>query len=112
MTLLRNHPHSSDFIADLLDLVTRQMLVVESRNPPRQRSSSQEVCEALVGLLEKLEADENYASPRCANCMRPPQGCIGRPEDNQCPTHGDVLKMVRTPFFPSRTSRGLLVAHE
>ncbi|KAJ3467664.1 hypothetical protein MRS44_005228 [Fusarium solani] len=95
MTLLRNHPHSSDFIADLLDLVTRQMLVVESRNPPRQRSSSQEVCEALVGLLEKLEADENYASPRCANCMRPPQGCIGRPEDNQCPTHGDVLKMAR-----------------
>ncbi|RTE75295.1 hypothetical protein BHE90_010241 [Fusarium euwallaceae] len=101
MTLLRHHPHSSDFIDDLLDLITQQMLVVESRHPPRQRSSSQEVCEALVRLLKKLEADENYASPRCVNCVYPPQSCTGQSEDNQCPTHGTLLKMA-----PSKRDRG------
>ncbi|RMJ08360.1 hypothetical protein CDV36_012017 [Fusarium kuroshium] len=80
MNLLRHHPHSSDFIDDLLDLIAQQMLVVESRNPPRQRSSSQEVCEALVRLLEKFEADENYASPRYAPSKRDRDGKRKQPE--------------------------------
>ncbi|RSL61899.1 hypothetical protein CEP54_005965 [Fusarium duplospermum] len=112
MTLLRHHPHSSDFIDDLLDLIAQQMLVVESRIPPRQRSSSQEVYEALARLLEKLEADENYASPRCAPSKRDRDGKRNQPEtyvrdDKEKSTaFAQPQRMFACPFYKAGTPMG------
>ncbi|KAK7420907.1 hypothetical protein QQX98_002471 [Neonectria punicea] len=88
---LRHHPHATDFIRDVLDMVQQMMLVVD----PQKRSSSRDIYKTLAQMYKKLEDDELYSTPRCDCALPRAHGnWLADSTDDQCLEHEHLLKMV------------------
>ncbi|OJD29027.1 protein kinase domain-containing protein [Diplodia corticola] len=87
---LHEHPNCSKFIHDLVDLIMKDLLVVEAKD----RIHARGLCDSFKDFLEKAKEDENYL---CNPDPRPRKGSSRQGGKDSRPTQNESHTMSISP---------------